>query len=141
MSRTVDRDGGDRRRTARQDRDRDAIVDRVVRSAVKATLDWFDEQATKAAPPPRPEVVDELTFSDVVRYFSDKHPNDPAVRAGALFCRPHPTGQMLFQVFLDDNDEPCADRSGVPYGRRVIARRLDPELAAKFTDTDVVIFR
>lgn len=88
-----------------------------------------------------PEVVETLTFADVIRYFTNQRPNDPRVSAGALLRSSHPRGQLIDQVFLDERDKVCANAAGVPYGRRLVASRLDPELAAKFADLDVVIFR
>jgi hypothetical protein len=92
-------------------------------------------------PPRRPEVVDLLTFRDVVAYFTDKHPGDPRIKAGALLSGSHPKGRLTFQVFLDEADKLCCDASGNPYGRRLIARRFDDELAARFGTKELLIFR
>ena len=89
----------------------------------------------------RPEVVDLLTFRDVVTYFADKHPGDPRIKAGALLSGSHPKGSLIFQVFLDEDTRLCSDASGNPYGRRLIARRLDDELAARFGTKELLIFR
>jgi len=92
-------------------------------------------------PPRRPDVVDLLTFRDVVAYFTDKHPGDPRIRAGALLSGSHPKGRLTFQVFLDKDDQLCCDASGNPYGRRLIARRFDDELATRFGTKELLIFR
>jgi hypothetical protein len=89
----------------------------------------------------RPPVIDVLTFPDVVAYFADKRPGDPRIRAGALLSRSHPKGRLIFQVFLGEDDKLCSDASGRPYGRRLIARRLDDELAARFGTKELLIFR
>jgi len=88
-----------------------------------------------------PVFVETLTFADVIRYFANERPNDPRVSSGALMRSHHRRGQLLDQVFLDERDQVCVDASGAPYGRRLIAARLDAELAAKFADLDVIVFR
>jgi len=89
----------------------------------------------------QPPVIDVLTFPDVVAYFADKRPDDPRIRAGALLSRNHPKGRLIFQVFLNEDDKLCSDGSSRPYGRRLIARRLDDELAARFGTKELLIFR
>jgi hypothetical protein len=88
-----------------------------------------------------PVFVETLTFADVIRYFASERPDDPRVSSGALMRSPHRRGQLLDQVFLDERDQVCVDASGAPYGRRLIAARLDAELAGKFADLDVIVFR
>jgi len=85
--------------------------------------------------------VDTLTFGDVVGYFTDEHPGDPRITSGALLSAGHPKGRQVFQVFLDDADRVCGDPSGRPYGRRVIARRLDDELTDYLGGGALLIFR
>ena len=104
---------------------------------IKELLSVFDREF----PPRRPQVIDLLTFKDVVAYFTDKHPGDPRIRAGALLSNPHPKGRLIFQVFLDDKDALCVGDDGAPYGRRMVARKLDGELAARFGQQDLLIFR
>lgn len=105
--------------------------------------DLHDKGLRGCLPVPRrrPPVKDVLTFPDVVAYFADKRPDDPRIRAGALLSRGHPKGRLIFQVFLNEDDNLCKDESGRPYGRRLIARRLDDELAARFGTNELLIFR
>ena len=81
-------------------------------------------------------------LEDIVRYFVEKHPGDPRIVAGALMCRSHPRGYLLYQVFLDESNNMCSDPSGRPYGQRFVACRLSRELAEKFSRgrTDLVVF-
>jgi hypothetical protein len=100
--------------------------------------------AAFAAPTGRPDpaAVDTLTLRDVTTYFSGQRPGDPRVKAGALLSVPHPDGgRYVFQVFLDATDRVCADASGAPYGRRVIARRLDDDLLDYLGGGGLLIFR
>ncbi len=112
-------------------------IDNLCGSLVALIQDLFD----KIKPTPNPEVVEVLTFADVVGYFAKQHPSDPRVSAGALVRTPHPKGQLIFQVFLDQGDQVCCDAHGTPYGRRLIASSLDLELTSKFSDHDTVVFR
>jgi len=89
----------------------------------------------------RPQTVDVLGFRDVVAYFTDEHPADPAISSGAMVCTPHPKGRLVFQVFLDDENKVCSGPSGAPYGRRLIARRFDDELTSYLSGRDLLIFR
>lgn len=89
----------------------------------------------------RPGVVDELSFADVVAYFTEQHPGDPGIAAGALICQPHPKGRLVFLVFLDERDRPCLDASGAPYGRRMVAGSFDDELTRRLGGDQMLIFR
>jgi len=77
----------------------------------------------------------------VTTYFAGQRPGDPRVKAGALLSVPDPDGRQVFQVFLDATDRLCADASGVPYGRRVIARHLDDDLLDYLGGGHLLIFR
>jgi len=89
----------------------------------------------------RPVTVDTLTLADVTGYFARERPEDPEVKAAALLSAAHPSGRQVFQVFLDEADRVCADASGTPYGRRIIARRLGDELLGYLGGSDLLIFR
>ncbi len=90
----------------------------------------------------RSHAVDTLTFGDVAGYFSGERPDDPRIKAGALLMSAGPSPErVIFQVFLDEADQVCGDASGTPYGRRILARRLDPELADYFGGSDLLIFQ
>lgn len=93
------------------------------------------------APRRKPGVVESLSFADVVGYFTEQHPGDPRISAGAMVCRPHPRGTLVFLVFLDDRDRPCNDPSGAPYGKRMVAASLDDELLDRLNGKQLLIFR
>ncbi len=91
--------------------------------------------------PRRSVAVDTLTLADATGYFTAQRPADSRVRASALLSAAHPRGHLVFQVFLDEADRVCADASGTPYGRQVIARHLDGELLDYLGGGHLLIFR
>jgi hypothetical protein len=116
------------------------LVDPGYVQAVLAQLTAVFDQALDL-PRRRSSSVDTLTFGDVVGYFTDERPDDPRIKAGALLAAAHPRGRVVFQVFLDDADRVCGDASGTPYGRRVIAGRLDDELNDYLGGGELLIFQ
>ncbi len=126
----------------------DSVPDPVVTDSVSglAVTDpgLSGRLATAFAEPsgrPRPAALDVLTLREVTTYFAGQRPGDPRVRAGALLAAPDPDGRQVFQVFLDAADRLCTDASGLPYGRRVIARRLDDDLLDYLGGGNLLIFR
>lgn len=110
---------------------------------VQAVLAQLADVFDQAVDPPRrrSQTVDTLTLGDVAGYFAAEHPGDPRIASGALLWAEHPKGRQVFQVFLDDADRVCRDPSGTPYGRRVVARRLDDELTDYLGGGALLIFR
>ncbi len=87
--------------------------------------------------------IDVLTFHDVVRYFIESRPADPRIAAGALLRQRRRYTTRYLQFFIDDNDRPVLNNSGIVYGRALEAARVDEELAAAFVghDNHLLIFR
>jgi hypothetical protein len=108
--------------------------------AVLGQLTAVFDQALEL-PRRRSAEVHMLTFGDVAGYFADERPDDPRIKAGALLSAGHPRGRVVYQVFLDEADRVCGDASGTPYGRRVIAGRLDDELNDYLGGGDLLIFQ
>jgi hypothetical protein len=135
---TPDPDGAPATPVSPQDRGRMPEVDQLV-GLLRALGDLWDFKLPIRRR--RPDVVDELSFADVVGYFAEQHPGDPRIAAGALLCQPHPKGRLVFLVFLDGQDRPCRDASGVPYGRRMVAASLDAELTDRLRGEQTLIFR
>ena len=102
---------------------------------------WWYELWRHWLGPRRSVTVDTLTLASAISYFTGQRPADPRVRASALLSAAHPRGHLVFQVFLDEADRVCADASGTPYGRQVIARRLDGELLDYLGGGNLLIFR
>lgn len=109
--------------------------------SLQTTLQWLKQMFDSIKINPRLRVEKIVDFEDVIRYFVEGHPGDPKITAGALLRMPHPNGDLLFQVFLDEADHICLDEGGHPYGRRMVAKSLDRELGQRLSDADLVIFR
>jgi hypothetical protein len=99
---------------------------------------WVAQQLPRFDPAPL--TIDTLTLENVISFFA-KAPTDPQIAAGALLRRPRPSGYYVLQLFLDESDEVCVDSYGQPYGRVVLARKLDAELAERFSEADLILFR
>ncbi|MEU8660033.1 hypothetical protein [Actinoplanes philippinensis] len=127
-------DQGDRTREQQEQYER--MLTGVMQSVMQVIDDFLGEPATR-----KPPVLHMITFADVVRYFTDKHPGDAGIAGGALLHQDHPRGHLFFQVFLDRDNRIHLDAKRRPVGRAFIARVLDDELAQKFEDVDLVIFR
>ncbi len=109
--------------------------------AVLAQLTAVFDQALDL-PRRRSRAVDTLTFGDVVSYFTSERPDDPRIKAGALLLAAgSQPGHVAFQVFLEEADQVCGDASGTPYGRRILAHRLDAELTGYLGGGDLLIFQ
>ncbi len=127
------RDDANRNQQARQE---------AAAAILNTLLPWIEALiGTTAKEGRNPGVQDSLTFEEVVAYFTRAHNGDPAIAGGALYRRPHPQGHLVFQVFLNDNNELIFKQRGFPMGRVLIARRFDDELDEKFANVDLVLFR
>ena len=85
------------------------------------------------------EVLPVMTYEDAMQYFVTDRPSDPRVKKGALLRQPHPQGQLLAQMFLDSNNEVIDRSDGKPYGRQLVAKKLDTELQDAFDNQDLII--
>jgi hypothetical protein len=104
-------------------------------------LNILGDLAIAKAQRPHPLHLDTLTFDEVVRYFVDERPDAPQVHHGALLARHGgSSGIPCLQLFVDRENQPCLMPSGSPYGRFMVARRLDQELKALFAGRDLIIF-
>ncbi|GCE95754.1 hypothetical protein NIES46_38200 [Arthrospira platensis NIES-46] len=86
-----------------------------------------------------PEVIPLITYEDAIKYFVSDRPRDPRVNRGAILRKPHPQGYHIIQMFLDENNELVCDSFGKPYGRQLVAKRLDEELHDYFGDKDLIL--
>jgi len=86
-----------------------------------------------------PEVIPLITYEDAIKYFVSDRPSDPRVNRGAILRKPHPLGYHIIQMFLDENNELVCDSFGKPYGRQLVARKLDEELQDYFGDKDLIL--
>lgn len=100
----------------------------------KYKLDDFWQKLFK-----EPKVVPLMTYEDVIKYFVSNRPSDSRVKKGVLLRMSHSQGQLLAQMFLDFNDQIIDDQNGNPYGRQLVARKLDQELLDAFDKQDLII--
>lgn len=87
-----------------------------------------------------PPEVEVFTYREAVEYFVNARPSDPAVRRGALLVLPHDRGQLVLLVFLNESNDLLPDNTGKTYGRRVVSKELDEELAAALAGKSLLIF-
>ena len=85
------------------------------------------------------EVVPVMTYEDAIQYFVTDRPSDPRVEKGAILRQSHPKGQFLAQMFLDGNNQILYCSTGKPYGRKLVAKKLDRELQDTFGTKDLII--
>ena len=85
------------------------------------------------------EVIPIMTYEDAIQYFITSRPSDPRVQKGGILRQPHPQGQLLVQMFLDNNDQIVHRPDGKPYGRYLVAKELDEELQDTFGKQNLII--
>ncbi|MEZ2300381.1 MAG: hypothetical protein ACBR13_01220 [Microcoleus sp.] len=85
-----------------------------------------------------PKVLDEITFDEAISYFQSDRPGTPNVKKGAIICQEHPEGQFLGQVFLDENNNLVCRSNGIPYGRQLVAKKLDIKLSDVLGDRELI---
>lgn len=86
-----------------------------------------------------PDVIPLITYEEAITYFVSNRPNDPRIKRGAILRQPHSRGHHIVQMFLDKNNELVCDSAGKPYGRQLVALKLDEELLDTFGDKNVII--
>jgi len=88
---------------------------------------------------PDADVVEVLTYRDVVSYALSDRPIDPNCKKGAVMKQTHPKGFLVTQVFLDSDNELVCKPDGAPYGRKLVVKNFDPELLEYFGDKKLLI--
>jgi len=86
-----------------------------------------------------PDVIPLITFKEAITYFVSNRPNDPKIKRGAILRQPHRQGHHIIQMFLDKNNELVCDSANQPYGRQLVAIKLDDELLETFGDKNVIM--
>lgn len=86
-----------------------------------------------------PEVVPVMTYEAAIQYFVTDRPSDPRVEKGAILRQPHSQGYHLAQVFLDSNNNLVRRSDGKPYGRQLVAKKLDEELLDTFGPKNLIV--
>lgn len=85
-----------------------------------------------------PEVLEGLTFEEAISYFQSDRPGTPNLKKGAIIRQEHPEGQILGQVFLDEKNNLVCRSNGIPYGRQLIAKKLDKKLTDVLGNQELV---
>lgn len=81
----------------------------------------------------------EITYSLVIEYFVTERPEDTRVKKGAVLRENHSQGYLITQVFLDNKNKLVCDTNDRPYGRRIIAKKIDEELQNNFGNQNLII--
>ncbi|NMG09505.1 hypothetical protein [Brasilonema sp. UFV-L1] len=83
--------------------------------------------------------VQVLTYDSAIEYFVENRPPESNVVKGAILRGTEARGQSIIQVFLDKENQLVCMPDGRPYGRKLIARKLDNELDEAFGNEDLII--
>ena len=84
------------------------------------------------------QVVPIMTYDAAMKYFITDRP-DPKIKKGAILKQKHSQGIHLWQVFLNENNELVLGSDQIPYGRQLVARKMDEELSTTFGKNDLII--
>ena len=85
-----------------------------------------------------PDVLEDITFDQAISYFQSDRPGTPNVKKGVIIRQEHPEGQFLGQVFLDANNHLICRSNGIPYGRQLVAKKLDKKLIDVLGDQKLI---
>jgi hypothetical protein len=100
--------------------------------ALTHTLDLVKTMFESVELTRRPQWLPNLDLADVVQWFLSDTPTEVPVAAGAVLRRTHSEGNhLVFQFFLDGQNQICCYPDGKPYGRRLLVSSIGPELASK----------
>lgn len=83
-----------------------------------------------------PEVLENISFDEVIDYFKNYLPENPSFGQAAIICKDHSEGKFLAQVFLDENNHLMCLPSGAPLGRQFVAKNMDKKLSEFLGDRD-----
>lgn len=88
-----------------------------------------------------PEVLENISFDEVIDYFKNYLPENPSFGQAAIICKEHGEGTFFAQVFLDENNKliclPICLPSGAPLGRQFVAKNMDKKLSEFLGDRDL----
>jgi hypothetical protein len=90
-------------------------------------------------PEGNPEVLDEISFDQVISYFKSDRPKNVNAKQTAIIRQDHPEGKTLTQIFLDENNNLIYLPNEFPSGRQVIVKKLDKKLSDFFGTQDFVL--
>ncbi|ESA37119.1 hypothetical protein N836_00120 [Leptolyngbya sp. Heron Island J] len=87
------------------------------------------------------KAVNLLRYEDLIQYFVEAKPDDLKISQGALIKEYKGSKYLILQIFLDKNYEIVSSSSGKPYGRRILAKKLDQELVDAFNGKEMIIVK
>ena len=96
---------------------------------------WLDGYLPKV----EPEVVEILNYSEVIDYFVKDKPTNLRIVKGAILRASHPAGELITQVYLDEDNHLVDEEKKQVCGRRLIAKKLDKELEYAFAGKSMII--
>lgn len=85
-----------------------------------------------------PEVQPTITFNEAISYFQSDMPSDTTVAKGAIVRKNSSEGTLLGQIFLDANNQLVRRPDGTPYGRQLVARKLERKLNDTFENKELL---
>ena len=82
-----------------------------------------------------------LEYGDLIKYFVEARPDDPSISQGVLIKESKGDDYLILQLFLDDDCRVVVAPDEKPYGRRILAEKLDQELIEAFNDKEMIIVK
>jgi hypothetical protein len=79
-----------------------------------------------------------VTYDEVMKYFI-KYKDDPSIVRGAILKEKDNGEIILYQIFLDKDDNIVCDKNKAPLGQKIISNELDSDLIEMFGNTDLII--
>ncbi|BAY93379.1 MULTISPECIES: hypothetical protein [unclassified Tolypothrix] len=86
-----------------------------------------------------PDILPVMTYESAIRYFVTERPEDTTIEKGAILRQPHSRGQLIIQVFLNNDNKLVYRHDRKPYGRQIISKELDDELLEAFDGKNIII--
>lgn len=86
-----------------------------------------------------PKVVEKMTYEEAIGFFIDQRPGNEDAKRGVILRETNPQGCLFIQAFLDGENNVLKKRNGVPYGRKLVVKEFDAELAERFSDKDMIL--
>ena len=85
--------------------------------------------------------VSEITYAAVIEYFVTDRPDNKDIVRGAILRQrsSRQEGVRLVQVFLDKDFNLVCGSGGKPYGRKMVANKLNSELRDAFGEKNLII--
>ncbi|BAY84678.1 hypothetical protein NIES267_41740 [Calothrix parasitica NIES-267] len=104
--------------------------------------DFFNfSQKTDEDLPVESRIIPEMTLKKAINYFIKEYPRDCQFDKYIMAWEFHPQGHLLTQAFADKENHLVTRKNGKPYGRKIVVKKIDEELAEIFQGNHVVAFQ